>query len=272
MKAALRAELRKIVTTRAWWVLALVMAGYMAFIAAVMAWSFVFSAQHPDSATMGSTASLALDPRDQATSVYTLALSLGYVFPALFGAMAVTGEFRHQTITPTFLAEPRRGVVLGAKLLAIVPFGVLLALAGTLATVGAGGATLAIMGEPSFLGDGQVLGIVVRSALALTLWALVGVGFGAVLSNQIAAIVALLVFTQFLEPILRIGLGAWGPTRGLSKFLPGAAGEAIAGTSLYSSSGLAHLLGAWQGALVLVVYALALALVGRFTTFRRDVA
>lgn len=272
MNAALRTELRKLTSTRAWWVLALVMAGYMAFIGAVMAWSFVFSARHPDSASMGSTGSLALDPRDQATSVYTLALALGYVFPAMFGAMSVTGEFRHQTITPTFLAEPRRGVVLGAKFLAIIPFGLVLAVAGTVATVGAGGATLAIMGAPSFLGDSHVLGVVVRSALALTLWAMVGVGFGAVLSNQVAAIVTLLAFTQFLEPILRLGLGAWSVTRGLSKFLPGAAGEAIAGTSLYSSSGLAHLLGVWQGAVVLVAYALVLGLVGRLTTFRRDVA
>jgi hypothetical protein len=81
----------------------------------------------------------------------------------------------------------------------------------------------------------------------------------------------LLAFTQFVEPLLRLLLAQFDATEAASKFLPGAAGEAIAGSSLYVSSGLAELLNSWQGAVTLVGYAVVLVLIGRFTTFRRDI-
>ena len=206
-----------------------------------------------------------------ATSVYTLAVALGYIFPAILGAFSVTGEFRHRTITPTLLAEPRRSLVLGAKLVAVLPFALTVAIAGVVGTVLGGAVTLAIMGEPTLLGDSTIQRTLVLSVVALTLWALVGVGFGSVLTNQVAAIVVLLAFTQFVEPLLRLLLAQFDATEAISKFLPGAAGEAIAGSSLYVSSGLAELLNAWQGTLTLLGYAVVLVVIGRLTTFRRDI-
>ena len=199
-------------------------------------------------------------------------MALGYIFPAILGALSVTGEFRHRTITPTLLAEPRRSLVLGAKLVAILPFAVVVALAGVVGTVIGGAVTLAIMGEPTLLGDSTIQRtLLILSVVALTLWALVGVGFGSVLTNQVAAIVVLLAFTQFVEPLLRLLLAQFDATEAISKFLPGAAGEAIAGSSLYVSSGLAELLNAWQGTVTLLGYAVILVVIGRLTTFRRDI-
>ncbi|NMR20822.1 ABC transporter permease [Cellulomonas fimi] len=272
MTAALRTEYRKLVTTRMWWILLLAMAAYMAFLAAIMA--YVLSTD-PTAATGGlptGTEPAPLDPEAVARTIYTLATSLGYVFPVIVGALAMTGEFRHQTITPTLLAEPRRSVFLLAKLLSSVVVGLLFGVVGTLATIGAGAGVLALMGEQSFLDDPVVWRSAGLSVLALTVWTVVGVGFGTLLTNQVAVIVVLLAFTQFVEPVLRVVLGRLEWAAGISKFLPGAAGEAITGSSFYADSGLAAgLLTSWQGLLVLLGYAAAFALIGRLTTLRQDI-
>ena len=271
MIAALRTEYRKIVTTRLWWVLLICMAVYMGFLGAVMA--FVLG-QDTGGAMIGlggDAPAPVLAQIDIALTVYTLAAALGYVFPVMVGALSVTNEFRHMTITPTLLAEPRRSLVLGSKLLASLPVGLVFGIVGTLASALAGAAVFALQGDSAFLGDTEVLLALGRCVLALTVWAMVGVGFGAAMPNQVAAIVTLLAFTQFVEPILRMLLAVWEPTEGVAKFLPGAAGEAIAGASLYSSSGIGDLLPLWQGLLVLIGYGLLLALVGRFTALRKDI-
>lgn len=272
MSPAIRSEWRKIATTRLWWLLAMAMSGYLVVMGAIMAGSFVFGMRANETSTgMPGADPVVLDPHAIATSVYTLAVALGYIFPAVLGALVVTNEFRYHTITPTLLAEPSRTRVLLAKLVAVVPFGLVVAVAGVLGTVVGGAATLAILGEPTFLGDAQMWRTITASVVALVLWTLVGVGFGSVITNQVAAIVALLLFTQFVEPLLRILLASFDATEAVSKFLPGAAGEAIAGSSLYVSSGLAQLLPSWQGALVLAGYAVVLVVIGRLTTFRRDI-
>jgi ABC-2 type transport system permease protein len=270
MRAALVTEYRKIVTTRLWWVLLLVMIGYMAFIAAIMAW--VFTESGGMGASPGGTGEAPeLSPEAVVRTVYTIAVTFGYVFPVVVGALSVTTEFRHQTITPTLLAEPRRNVVLVAKLLAGLAIGVVFGTVATLVTAGTGASVLAALGEPTFLGEGQTWRTLALSALALAMWSVVGVALGTVLTNQVAAIVVLIAFTQFLEPVLRVvlALTSWG--QDVASFLPGAAGEAVSGGSFYAESGMGTLLDWWQGLLVLLAYALVLAVVGRATTFRRDI-
>ena len=83
--------------------------------------------------------------------------------------------------------------------------------------------------------------------------------------------VVLLAFTQFVEPLLRMLLAVNEVTADVAMWLPGAAGEAITGASLYSSLGAGGLLQWWQGLLVLLAYGLLLAVIGRVTTLRRDV-
>ena len=272
MTAALATEYRKLVTTRLWWILLLTMAAYMAFLAGVMGFTLAESPEATGAGLPGSEPGAPMSPEQTARTVYTLATSLGYVFPVIVGALAMTGEFRHQTITPTLLAEPRRTVFLTAKMLSSLAVGLLFGVVGTLATVGAGAGVLALLGEPTYLNDPVVLRSAGLSVLALTVWTVVGVGFGTLLTNQVAAVVVLLAFTQFVEPILRIVLGQIDALEGVSKFLPGAAGEAITGSSFYADSGMAAgLLPSWAGLLVLLGYAVLLAVAGRLTTLRRDI-
>ncbi|MDC7123542.1 ABC transporter permease [Cellulomonas fimi] len=269
MGAALRTEYRKLVTTRLWWILLLAMVGYMAFLSAIMAWG-VTSGGGMAGAGEGSD-DLALPPDAVVRAVYTIAVTFGYVFPLVVGALSVASEFRHQTITPTLLAEPRRSVVVGAKVLSGGALGLVFGVVGTAAAAGAGALVLLALGKPTFLDHGSTWQTLALSAAALALWAVAGVGFGAVLPNQVAVVVVVLAFTQFVEPVLRFVLAftSWGED--VAKLLPGAAGEAMSGGSFYSESGLVELLEPWQGAVVLAAYGLGLAVIGRFTTFRRDI-
>ncbi len=268
MRAALVTEYRKLVTTRLWWILLLAMAVYMAFLAAVLGWGV---SQGGGMTTGTGSEGVTLAPDAVVRSVYTIAVTFGYVFPLIVGALAVASEFRHQTITPTLLAEPRRTVLLSAKVVAAGVLGLVFGVVGTLASVGAGASVLTLLGEPTFLDHASTWRTIGLSALALALWAVVGVGFGSVLTNQVAVIVVVLAFTQFVEPVLRfvLSLTSWGTD--VAAFLPGAAGEAVSGGSFYSESGLGSLLTWWQGALVLLAYGLGLAAIGRVTTFRRDI-
>lgn len=272
MGTALRVEYRKLVTTRLWWVLLLAMAAYMAFLAAIMAYTLTlqptaFAGPFADSDAEP------LGPERLAQTLYTLATSLGYVFPVIVGALAMTGEFRHQTITPTLLAEPRRTVVVVAKMLSSVVLGLLFGLVGTLATVGAGAGALALLGEDPALGEPIVLRSAGLSVLALVVWTVVGVGFGTLMTHQVAVIVVLLAFTQFVEPLLRVVLGQLDWADGLAKFLPGAAGEAITGASFYADSGLGpDLLSSGEGLGVLLAYAVVFAVLGRLLTLRHDIS
>jgi hypothetical protein len=103
--------------------------------------------------------------------------------------------------------------------------------------------------------------------------AVIGVAFGSVLTNQVAAIVVILAFTQFVEPIARVALGAFDALDGIAKFLPGAAADGLIGASFLSSfdGGSADLLPRWAALLVMLAYAGILAAIGRFTTLRRDI-
>ena len=274
MGAALRTEYRKLVTTRLWWVLLLAMAAYMAFLAGIMSFVLLQDPTGGAGAFTGADpeATPELSPTDLASTVYTLATSLGYVFPVIVGALAMTGEFRHQTITPTLLAQPRRTVVLVAKMVSSLAVGVVFGVVGTLATVAAGAATLAALCEDPALGESIVLRSAVLSVVALTIWTVVGVGFGTLLTNQVAVIVVLLAFTQFVEPLVRLLLAQAEWAEGIGKFLPGAAGEAITGASFYAESGLgAGLLSSAEGGLVLLAYAVVFAVLGRLLTLRRDI-
>lgn len=268
MRRALRAEQLKLTTTRTWWLLAALLAVYVAVVAVFLTVSYAAVAGRgspgPSLPDLGSAST--------AASVYTLGSAIGYVFPALLGVLVITTEYRYRTITPTFLATPRRGQVLLAKLVVAAGTGLVYGVAALVLTVPAVAAVLSGTGHPTHLGDGTVQGALARSVLALTLWAGVGVGLGMLVRNQVAAIVAVVATSQLVEPLLRVGLAAWSPTRGLSRYLPGAAADALTGSSIYTSSGGASLLAPLTGGLVLTAYAVVLTVAGVLVTARRDIA
>jgi ABC-2 type transport system permease protein len=269
---AIGSEFQKVLTTRMWWLLAILLVAYVAFLAGGLGAFFGWAVENPDAASR--TGNTQLPPgAELAPLLYSFASSVGYVFPVLLGALAVTGEFRHKTLTPTFLAEPHRSVVLGAKFLSELVMGAGFGVIAFATSVATGAGALAAFGLDSGLGDSDTWALVGRGILAMALWATIGVGLGSLVPNQVAAIVIVIAFTQFVEPILRLAASLNDVTANIGQFLPGAASDALVGASFYSvaSVGTAASLDWWQGGLVLLGIGVLATLIGGATTWRRDV-
>ncbi|MCX7522628.1 ABC transporter permease [Microbacterium sp. STN6] len=265
--AGLRAEITKLFTTRMWWVLAIVLFAYIALLAGGLGALF-------GAITTGKITSSGETPHfgTLAPLVYSFATSVGYVFPVLLGALVTTGEFKHQTLTPTFLANPRRSQVLAAKGVASLGVGAVYGVVALVASVGAGAIALTIFGVDTTLGDSDTWALVGRAILAMALWAAIGVGLGVVIPSQVGAIITVLAFTQFVEPLLRLAASFSDATASIGKYLPGAASDGLVGSSFFTiSSPGAGVLEWWQGGLVLLAYAVVLTIIGHFISWRRDV-
>ena len=268
------AEFSKILTTRMWWILALVLFGYIALLAGGLAALFGgidSGAISSDSVNTGGGGSLAglgsLPPL-----IYSFAASVGYVFPVLLGALASTGEFRHQTLTPTFLATPRRARVLSAKTIALFVVGAAFGVVALAASVGIGALVFNGFGIDPLLADSATWALIGRTVLAMALWAVIGVGLGVLVPSQVASIVIVLAFTQFVEPLLRFASSFTEVTADVGKFLPGAASDALVGASFFTlASPGGAVLESWQGGLVLLAYGLLATGFGYLVSWKRDV-
>jgi ABC-type transport system involved in multi-copper enzyme maturation permease subunit len=189
---------------------------------------------------------------------------LGALFAALVGAMSMTSEIRHGTIRPTFLATPRRGRVVVTKALAGSFLGVVLGLVAETFAIGVGSAALNARGIPVRLDASNITQLLAGGVAAAALWGPIGVGLGALLRNQVSALVGLFAWLLFVEGLL------FGLLPGAARFLPGTAGAAIAGTT--TTGEVAPLLSPAVGALLLVLYVTAAGAAALIATNRRDVA
>jgi hypothetical protein len=267
--AATRSEYTKQFSTAGWWVLAIVLVAYVGFTAAALAFVFGGLASGELTGANGPALSSAGVP----SLVYSSATAVGYVFPLLIGTLMVTTEFRHKTLTPTFLSTPRRGVVLVGKFAVGIVVGLLYGILGSIAAVAAGAGVLSVFGIDAQLGTSDTWVLIGRMLLAFALWALVGIGVGTVVRNQVAAIVIVLAVTLFIEPIVRTVGGLVEGFGGVVRWFPSAASDALVGQTIFGTMGAGDNSGLewWVGGLVLLGYAVVFLVIGFFTTWRRDV-
>ncbi len=200
-------------------------------------------------------------------SLLAVAVGEGFGVPVvlavLLGSMAFTQEFRHGTITSTYLVEPRRPRVLVAKWLTLALVSAVIT-TGTL-MVGApfGMALINARGGEVSVGA-QFWQMAVAGFGVMAVYAVIGVAIGALLRNQITAVVGVLVWMLAIE---RLVLSAY-PAVG--RWTPGAAIYAVMQTG--AAAGLdRELLSPLVSALLLAAYAaLAVALALRLTP-KRDI-
>ncbi|MGE5273448.1 MAG: ABC transporter permease [Verrucomicrobiota bacterium] len=185
--------------------------------------------------------------------------SVAALFSALAGILVVTSEYRFGTIRPTIVFNPRRSQVVGAKLVASMLAGIVFAVIGMGLSYGIGRALLSGRNIPFALDGGDVAQLLLGVLAASALWGAIGVGLAAILRNQIASVIGLLVWSLLVENLL------FGLVPEVGRFTPGRASDGLMGMTED------HLLSGGAGAAVLVAWAAVLALAGLVLTARRDV-
>jgi hypothetical protein len=178
----------------------------------------------------------------------------------VLGVLGMAGELRHGTATSTFLVTPKRGRVVAGKLAATAVTGLAMAAASSAAVLAVGLPWLRAKGIDVAIADAGVAARVAGLAVAVALYAVLGTGLGALLRNQVAAVVVgLLWWSQGVERVLTGILHQ----PGLERWLPMGAASALTAPGDGT-------LPMWAGALVFAAYGLGLALLGGRLVARRD--
>jgi ABC-2 type transport system permease protein len=185
--------------------------------------------------------------------------SIAGLFSALAGVMLITSEYRHGTIRPTFLFDPRRSHLLAAKAIASLLAGVAFGVVGEALGFGLGYLSLTARGIPLTLTASQAALLVGGGLAAVALWAIIGAAVGAIVRNQVGTIISLLAWGLIIDNLLF----AFVPSVG--RYSPNRAENALEGLTTR------HLLPAAAGAAVLLAWAGALTIAGIAATTRRDV-
>ncbi|MEH1128019.1 ABC transporter permease [Micromonospora sp. CPCC 206061] len=264
MNLLIRAEFRRLLATRMW--------GGLLLAAALLGGGMI--------GAMALAGPENFDPPmpglDTETGVRSVLGILGYTafVPAAVGTLAVTSEYRHRTAAVTFLFAPRRGRVLAAKLITYAVVGLAYGLILAVTAAGALFAVTAARGVTLGLPTGTVLALLARIGVAMLVYLLIGVGLGALIRNQVAALCVVVGYLYLGETVLLMIPGVntlypvlpGGATAALTDFtyLADAMSEQLGSTTV-------HLLPPALGALLLAAYAVTASAIAVFVPLRRDI-
>jgi ABC-2 type transport system permease protein len=171
----------------------------------------------------------------------------------------ITSEHRHGTIRSTFLFTPRRSQVLSAKLIAGLLTGLVFGVTSLGLALGMGSLILSARGISSALHGGELLLLAGGGLASIALRGALGVGLGAIVRNQVGAVIGLLAWDFVLNALL------FGLAPAVGRFMPTPAADALMGLKAR------NLLPSATGAAVLLGWTIALAVAGLALTRHRDV-
>ena len=246
MRRSVRAELMKLTTTRMPWAFLLVLLAMGGINAATVAFG---------SDMDGSKAFVATAADQQSLIAFAINATM---IAGLFGAIAASREYAHQTVIPTFLADPRRRRAVVAQLVAIATGGAVLGAVGAGITTFAVAATLPTTEYGFMVSVLDVMRVIGASAFCGAAAAVLGAGIGIVIRNVggavTGAVLVLIVAPPMLVQLIS-STASWIPAS-LALDLSGVEAEMTAPAA----------------AVALLVWALVPALLGAIAVHRRDVA
>jgi ABC-2 type transport system permease protein len=254
----IKSELRKVLYVRANW--GILVAAIVISIISVVITPFIFAAGNVG-------AGLTLDSPQAIDAVYANAIS-GYIFVIILGIMLMAGEYRHGTAVATFLARPKREIVLAAKLGIAAIVGAVFMLISVWASIFAGIIVLATFDNVAAPSSNTFLNLTIAGLVSGAILAVIGVAIGALLKSQMLAIVFSLVYLFVIDPLLLV---LWVD---IAKYLPGGLITAMTAIDIDAPEfGLntANFLDPIQATLLLLGYGAVFGLTSLVTSMRRDV-
>lgn len=163
----------------------------------------------------------------------------------LLGAIGMTGEWRHRTITGTVLAAPSRVRLLAAKALSHSLAGVALSLVVTTSVLALGTLVASGRGQET-LEFASLADILWRSLIVASVMGALGVVVGALVRNQTVAVVGVIVMAFLVEGTLMTvapEVGRFLPFNGLPIGILGGVGGVDNGDILPVGAAIALSLG-----------------------------
>src|SRR5215207_7615147 len=170
MRDLIRAELGKLASVRSTWVL---LAAGAAVSVLHAAGSIVAGPETADVTT------------DAGMQAVLFSAGVGSMLTLVLGVLISAGEFRHGTITDTYLTTPRRGRVMTAKLGAGLFVGALAGLASAVTTLAVSAPWLSAKGEGLPLDQGYVWLTLLGAVIWCTAYSVIGVAVGVFTRNPV---------------------------------------------------------------------------------------
>jgi ABC-2 type transport system permease protein len=136
------------------------------------------------------------------TAVLTTPTGIAILIAGVLGVTVTSGEFRHHTVTGTYLATPARTRVMTAKVAAAALAGAACGLVAAAVTTGIGLGFAAARGGHLALGGGTIARYGLGAVLGACLFAALGAGLGSLVRSQFGAVAGLLVWAVVAEPVI----------------------------------------------------------------------
>lgn len=197
---------------------------------------------------------------EQAVRGYLHSVGSGSILVVIAGIIGAAGEFRFGQADQTFISEPVRGRVIGAKVVVFVVLGAMFGVVAAAATLGSAWLAVRTQGQTVSFGADYVWSTLGGAVASAAVFGALGVGIGSLMRNQVSAIVATLAWLVILEPIV------FQASAGVGKWLPGEAAQAL---RKIPEQGLLSMA---AGAAVVGIWTLAVVAAGFWRTSHRDIS
>lgn len=187
------------------------------------------------------------------------AVGVGTILGEIAGVIGMAGEYRFGQADQTFLSTPRRSRLVTAKAIVYTAIGTVFGLASAVMALLVSWSYLSIRGVGLPMHQSLLWETLLGAVLSAALSTLLGVAVGALLRNQVVAIVTVLGVETIVETAV------FQASTTIGKWLPGESASAI---RRFPADGL---LSPSAGVIVLAVWAAALLAFGYYQVLGRDV-